>query len=799
MMVFISRCSKISLAVATALYGALSVSHADDAGPALQEVQVTATRRSQSVVDVPYNIQAFTAEDLTKAGVSSIEDLIRIAPGLSVFDEGPRVSGDRNTFNIRGLNAQSAYNNDDNPSINESAVSTYFGEVPIFFPFRLVDMDRIEVLRGPQGTLYGDSSIGGTIRMIPNAPDPRAFSFALNADGSKTDYATSLSYDGSATVNIPINDTSAFRATVGHQYLSGFIDAVGLVQQTGSTMHPGSIVLQSPADFLTSPPAPAPADNDYNMADVDYARAALRLGVNDRLTVTFNFLFQQNVAQGRYEDNPYYGTGQPYKYYTAFTDPEESRVEVYDMDVAVDLGFAQLTSATGVSNLDVSSTSDSSGFLRTNLASYYFGYPRLFAPIERAQHNDTYTEELRLVSNREGAFDWIAGVFFRATHNGFTLLQNAPGINTYTNETLGLTPPLDFTDTLATGYSSTTFKDSAVYGELTWHVTEPWQLTGGVRVFHDSLDGISGVPLPYASLTTQYFEDGVANNPYLLGGLYPLHTVTNDHIFKFNTSYKFAPELLAYATISQGFRPGGANALPAEDPLGDDNRPYLLYKPDTDTNYEIGVKGDIDKRLFYSASAFLVNWQNFQTTLYTPFGVNYIANVATARSQGLELEVQGQITAELSFGLGYSYINAYAVQSFLMQANEPATQVPAGAPLPGSAKNNFSDFIQYQQPFGASSLALRVDTSYKGPSQSNFVDLPAFDNDDFVKFSSVLTWGASLTWDMGPYTAALYGQNLSNSLGTSYASAATLYGDRDQGYGVIRPRTIGLRFSYKFH
>ncbi len=794
-----TRRSKISVAVATALYGSMGVAHADEVGPVLQEIQVTATRRSESVLDVPYNIQAFSADELTKAGVTSIEDLIRIAPGLSVFDEGPRVSGNRNTFNIRGLNAQNAYNNDDNPSINEPAVSTYFGEVPIFFPFRLVDMDHVEVLRGPQGTLYGDSSIGGTIRMIPKAPDPKEFSFDLNADGSGTDHASSPSYDGSATVNIPINELSAFRATVGHQYLSGFIDAVDLVQQSGTTLHPGTIVLQNPAEFLTSPPAQAPVNKDYNMADVDYSRASLLLGVNDRFSINLNFLYQQNVAEGRYEDNPYYGTGQPYQYYTAFTDPAVSKVELYDMDIAVDLGFAKLTSATGVSNLDVYSVSDSSGFLRTNLASYYFGYPRLYAPIERAQHNDTYTEELRLVSNREGAFDWIAGGFFRATHDHFTLLQDAPGINAYTNEVLGLTTPVDFTDTLATGYSSTTFKDIAAYGELTWHVTDAWQLTGGVRVFHDTLDGISGVPLPYASLTTQYFESGVATNPYLLGGLYPLHTSTNDHIFKFNTSYRFSPELLAYATISQGFRPGGANALPAEDPLGDDNRPYLLYKPDTDTNYEVGIKGDIDKRLTYSATAFLVNWQNFQTTLYTPFGVNYIANVASARSQGLELELQGQIISGLTFGLGYSYIDAHVARSFLLEANQPATQVPAGAPLPGSAKNNFSDYIQYQEPLGNSSLSMRVDTSYKGPSQSNFVNLPSFDNDNFVYFPSVLIWGASVTWDMAPYSVALYGENLSNSAGTSYASAASLYGARDQGYGVIRPRTIGLRFSWKFH
>jgi outer membrane receptor protein involved in Fe transport len=798
MMYFVSRRNAIGLAVAAAIHGTVNVALADDPGSLLEEVVVTATRRSTSVLDVPYNIQAFSSADLVKSGVTSVEDLVRVAPGLSVFDQGPRVSGNQNTFNIRGLNAQNAYNNDDNPSLTEAAVSTYFGEVPVFFPFQLVDMNRVEVLRGPQGTLYGDSSIGGTIRLIPNAPDPHGFDLTVNTALSATDYASSPSYDYNATVNIPINDSSAFRATFGHQYLSGFIDAVGLVRQTGTAMNPGAIVLQNPADFLNSPPAAAPADDDYNMAHIDYGRAALRLGVGDRVTVSFNFAFQENQAEGRYEDNPYYGNYQPYKYYTAFTDPQEARIELYDMDVVADLGFAQLTSATGVSNLDTDGVSDSSGFLRTNLSAYYFGYPRLYAPIKRVQHDDTYTEELRLVSTSGGAFDWIAGGFYRVTHNNFTLLQNAPGINQYTNEVLGLNPPEDFTDTLATGYSSTTFRDLAGYGELTWHITGKWQVTAGARVFHDTLEGVSGVPLPYASLTTQYFEQGVANNPYLLGGYYPLHTVTDDHIFKFNSSYKLTQDMLAYMTISQGFRPGGANALPASDQLGDNNRPYLLFRPDTDTNYEIGIKGSIDKRWSYSATAFLVNWQNFQATLYTPFGVNYIANVAPARSQGVELQLERQVARELSFGLSYSYIDAYVRKSFLMQQGEPATTVPAGSPLPGSAKNNFSGFVQYEQPLGTSSLTFRVDTSYKGPSQSNFVDLPTFDNDNFVRFSSVMVWGGSITWNQRPYSLALYGENLSNSAGTSEASAASLYGTRDQGYGVIRPRTIGLRFNWSY-
>jgi iron complex outermembrane recepter protein len=669
----------------------------------------------RTVIAQRYSIQAVTGQDLANAGVTDISGLTHLAPGLAIFDEGPHVSGNRNNLNIRGLNAGNAFNNDDDPSLNQPAVSTYVGETPVFYPFKLVDLDRVEVLRGPQGTLYGASSIGGTVRFIPNAPNPNELTADVNAKISMTEHSNEPSYDGSLTVNVPLNSTSAVRATVGHEYLSGFIDAVGLVKQTGSAMNPGTIILQNPADFLGSPPANAPAINDYNKADLDYFRGSARLGISDSVTATLNLAYQETNAEGRNEDNPYYGSGREYQYYTAFTDPQTSTIKLYDIDVNADLGFATLTSATGMTDVYTKGVSDSSGFLRTNLASYYFGYPRLYAPISRTQQVDTYTQELRLVSKSSQSIEWIAGAFVESTHQTYHLLQNAPGINAYTNEVLGLSPAENFTDTLSEGYTSTTFKDFAGFGEVTWHITDRWQVTGGARVFHETLNGVSGVPLPYASLTTQYFETGAATNPYLLGGYLPVTSHTNDHIFKFNTSYKLSDNALAYLTISQGFRPGGANALPATDPLGNNNRPYLLYKPDTDTNYEIGFKGKINDRFSYVATAFLINWKDFQATLYTPFGVNYIANVAPARSQGIELEFKGNLTRALSFGLNYTYIDAYVRQAFEYQAGLPATTVPADSPLPGSSKNTYSGYLEYSQPLPNSHAVLPGGQLLSGP------------------------------------------------------------------------------------
>ena len=240
----------------------------------IDEVLVTATRREQSVQDVPSNISVVSPELLLRTGISDPAGLIRVVPGLSLVNEGPRVSGNRNSFSLRGMNVESLSNKDDNPAINQATVSTYLGEVPLFFPLKLVDLQRVEVLRGPQGTLYGAGSVGGTLRFIPNAPSPAGTTVDAWAETSVTDESDDLSWDAGLTFNIPLSETAAFRASVGHEYLSGFIDALGLIEQTGTARNPGEIVLAAPDDILGSGTVPAPPREDSNSSDHTYARAS---------------------------------------------------------------------------------------------------------------------------------------------------------------------------------------------------------------------------------------------------------------------------------------------------------------------------------------------------------------------------------------------------------------------------------------------------------------------------------------------------------------------------------------------
>ena len=207
----------LSIAVGLAIQSTSIQAQEATSGAALEEIVVTANRREESVLDVPYNITALSAAQLEAAGVNDISAMIRMVPGLSSFDEGPRVSGNRNNFNIRGLNAGKLGNEDDNPRIGQATVSTYVGETPVFFPLKLVDLDRIEVLRGPQGTLYGSGSVGGTVRFIPNKPDFDGFTLDVNAEASLTKESDDVGYEGYFTVNVPLNEAFAFRGSAGYE------------------------------------------------------------------------------------------------------------------------------------------------------------------------------------------------------------------------------------------------------------------------------------------------------------------------------------------------------------------------------------------------------------------------------------------------------------------------------------------------------------------------------------------------------------------------------------------------------
>lgn len=778
-----------------------------DASPQAEsgEIIVTAGRRSQLLTDVPSNISAVTGAMLDDAGVSDLSNFTRLIPGIVILDEGPRVSGTRNTLIIRGLNANGMNPNDDNPSNTQEAVSTYFGETPVFFPMKLVDIDRIEVLRGPQGTLYGSGSVGGTVRIIPNAPDLTAVSGEVTAEVSLTDHSGDTNYDIYAMVNLPIAPTAALRMSGGHQYLGGFIDALGLVQMDrGDKFDPGTPVLADPSDPLNSPAAAAPARKDVNDGDISYFRAALLFEPSDTFDATLRYAYQKVTVDDRYSHNPFYGDQENYVHYKDNLDPQAAEIHLASIDMNIDVGFAQMTSATSYSEAQTMSSSDSSPFLRTNIPQYYFGFPRLIAPIFREQTRKVLTQELRLVSKPGGPVDWLLGGYYNRNDLYFMMDQRMPGISDYVNSIYGLNPQLDFGDVLAYGGQDKVTEETAIYGELTWHPTDTLSLTGGFRAFKISTEGTGGIPIPFASRTLAWFY-GDPLDDFLLGGIEPISYDDDGAIFRLNASYDIADNALLYATWAQGYRAGGGNALPKFDAGGNDNTPLLTYGSDSVNSYEIGLKGQFG-RMSYSATGFWIDWVDMQQQLVGPMGVSYVGNVPGARSRGIELSLAGKVTDQLNVALGYSYTDAEVTEAFLLSTNRPGSLVPAGSPLPGSAKHIATASVDYSVPVSAAvGLSLHGDVSYRSSSQSSFADIDilvggvdTYFGDNFFRFDPATVINLSATLDFDRYAFTLFVNNVTSELGTNSATTSEFYGDRSQSYGILRPATVGLRAKVKF-
>ena len=792
--------SPISVAIALAIPMTSGSVLAQNSDGRLEEIIVTAAKRSQSVLDVPYNISALGGTQLKDAGVTDTNALIRMVPGLNTFDDGARGSGTRNNYTLRGLNAEGASNQDDNPKIAQATVSTYVGETPVFFPLKLVDLERVEVLRGPQGTLYGSGSVGGTIRFIPKVADYDAFSFDVTGQVSTTEESDDTGFDGHVTINAPLSENSAIRFTAGREHVAGFIDAAGRVEQTGSRLNPGSVVLANPDDILGSPVVPAAIVRDSNDADITHARANFRFSPTDLIDISLSYHYQETEANDRNEDNTRFGSGEEYVNYTAFGSEQDSEFNLISADIEVDLGFAILTSATGFTDIETTAVSgSSSGFLVQNLPAYYFGFPRLFSPILRNESRETLTQEVRLVSQSEGNLQWVAGAFYSDSDLDFSLVQDLPGINDYANAYFGLSPALNFTDTLARGSTQQSFKDKALFGELTYNISDAWQITGGARIFDQELTGNSGVPLPFASRTTEFFYYGSASNDFLLGGFVPTTNTSDGQIFKVNSSYRFNDSTLGFFTWAQGFRAGGANQLPETDPFGNNNTSFLRFDADDADSYEIGVKGSLSSDINYSTTLFYVDWANFQTTLSSPFGISFVDNVPGATSTGLEFEANGYLGQNTAFNFSYAWTDAVVSDPFQVALDDPSTTVKKGTRLPGSPEHSLFAGITHTQNLSSSSLVYQANLAYQGETFSSFGDFANVVTDNFIEFDSYTVWNASLKWEKDQYSVTLFGNNLTNERGSSLGVVEEFLGPRDQARGVITPRTIGLRFAWSYN
>lgn len=772
---------------------------AADAAAGSDAIIVTATRRSTSLADVPINISAVGAEQLQTQRIRDVRELADFTPGVTINQTGPRATG---TVVLRGL---SATETSDFGSNRDNAVAIYLGEVPLYQDFKLLDLQRVEVLLGPQGTLYGAGTLAGAIRYIPNRPQTDSFTLDAHARGSAVAQGSQLGFQGDFTVNIPIvKDHIALRSTAGYFYEPGFIDYPFLLKNPGTSLpQPGG----ANNTTVTSPQYQA---NFFRAKDVNFERTwttrnSLLLQLNDNLKGYLNFDFQQTKTNGRQSNAAgQFNTGN-YEGPWRFLEPADRRVYMYSFELQANFGhIAQLVSSTAYTVQNINRVSDNTDLL-LDLNYSYEAFPAFSSYANNHDRNEQFTQEIRLVSTHSGPISWTLGGFYNNLKNQGDRQEYTPGYAGFISS-----PRVDGLEYIS--FIDNSNKEKAVFGELTWNFTKDFQVTGGLRYYKYDATARGGTDLPL-------FGGGLARTPYPLIQFAPSRIGTgksgaDGFVYKANASYRFREGFLVYATYSTGYRIGGPNTVPpcilplqpGQNVCALSNE--LFYGPDKTYNKEIGARGTFfDGRLTVNADVFQILWKGLQVGSQTINGaVGITTNASAAISKGVEFNGTAKVNDHITLAATYSYDDSHLTKDALNLITVGQTQYDAfaGDRLPGSQKHSGSLIGTYRTPIGEDAkLSLTWAVTYHG--------------NEFTKtgnrgFGEAIPdyWlnRASANVTVGRYDFGVYGTNLFDvyavsSIGNDYSKIGPQNTDfgiarRYYSYAVITPRTVGFEARVHF-
>ena len=781
--------SLLSAAIAAICGGHVVVAVAQT--PVLEEVTVTATKRSESARDIPYNISALTGDTIESFGVTDIGDLGNLVPGIAVIDVGARTGFRGTGITIRGLattNASVLYS----PAKNDPTVGMYVGDTPLYANLQLMDVERVEVLRGPQGTLYGGGSMGGNVRYVLNQPSTEGFEGRITAGVGKTGSASDMNSEMELVLNAPVSEHFAVRLNASNRREKGFMDFPNVIRRnSSSTFDPQALpVLADPADILGSAFATTSVE-DADDSEALYIRGAARYDTDD-LTVTLNIVHQalESDASPLFETSTSEGSTTSAQ---GLLTPLDSETDVVSLEVEYDMGFATLTSSTAKTKSEGEAIFDLTG-LYTNFSfyqAYYGASPRPLILDHSVIDREVFTQELRLTSTGGEAIDWMVGAFYNQSESDSGTFNYFPGYDDYANACFPVfgfgAPECGFGTLFGVypdnggvpivqdlAYLSTfadDFEERALFAELTYHINDDWSVTGGVRWFdHDySVDETGGLMfVPGLVIATSE------------------STSYSDSIFKFNTSYSLNDDHLVYATWSEGFRRGGANAL---GPFGTPET--ATYAADTIENREIGLKGAFGGRVEYTVSLYNIAWDDVQTvTNCSALALTCYITAGNAESKGFETEITAQLTDSFRLSAGYTYTDA----SFKdVSPAIAAAGVSSGEVLPGTPESSGNLIGTYSRELN-NGWWLDINGSFTyaddrlsgiGNNQQDIV-LPAY---------TLIDSSVSLSNDS--WSATLFIDNLTDEDARLTALSTVSWGPSAPSV-ARRPRTIGVRGSYSF-
>jgi iron complex outermembrane recepter protein len=766
----------------------------------MEEIVVTASRRESTVQDVPINITAVSGDVLEQQRITSLNSFSRDVAGLTLVDQGPRSA---DLMIVRGLNVSSL--NDSEFLLNGSGdtVGTYIGDIPLYVDMKMIDIDRVEVLLGPQGTLYGEGTLGGAIRYIPKRPDTEEFQLDAHGGVYSIAESDSLGYTTDAVINVPISeDKLGFRAAISYLDNPGFIDYDYLIRQPG---------VSNPQPDFTDPADVAA--NLYSVKDANtertlMGRASLLWRPTNAIDINFSWLHQDQKGGGRSINNrhalntaiPNRNTLETDKYVSGqrYLEPKDRQNDLLSIELVADLGFAELTSATGYSEYDELGHRDQTDLLLDlsfDGGYYYEEFPLFSAFTTDGTTENRWNQELRLVSTSPGPWNWIVGVFYNKFKEDAFSFEFTPGLSEFFYGPGWPTGDLEYEQ-----YTKGKTVENAVFGELGYQLTDRWAITIGARRFDYDVDTTNTISFPLIASVGDpervvFSDDGV------LG--------------KFNLAYTPNDNITAYLTVSEGYRLGGFNAviacgdLPPNTQAGCALPDEQLIKPDTTLNTEIGVHSQmLEGRLIVNGAIYNIDWDDIQVDGSTVNGaIPITVNGGTARTRGAEVSARLSTHGPFAFWGTYAYNNA-ELTSFapgLVDSSDPLTvdngNAYPGDRLAGSPKNMASFNVDYYRQL---SNGWALDVNY-GVSYTSDVLTRVGMRNNGEKLSGYTLHSASVGFSKDRWSTSIYADNLTNEfVETSVRKTQALIRDigsnnfRSRRYfrNVLQPRVVGVEFRY---
>ena len=728
----------------------------DTASGELGQIVVTAEKRRSTVQKTPISITALSGADLQAAGLTSMLAVAQQVPGLSFKTAGPG----QTEFEMRGLTSTGGESPTVGFYLDETALTppamAQNGKVVI--DPDLYDLNRIEVLRGPQGTLYGAGSMGGTVKLVTNAPDPRHFAANAELVGSGTE-GGGFNHTINAMLNAPLSSRAALRLVVTDKHVSGWIDR--------DVLNPFPLEIDNSTQRGNVRAAPIVQQvKRSNWEDLKGGRATLLLQPTDRFSVKTG-VFYQSIHQGAPNtidvppgDEVHY---QPF----SVTEPFQDVFNLYTLDMKYDFDGFQVISATSNWTRRQVQTQDISEAMQFYIGGF-LGPPASFpfstaagglgaGSISEDDYSRQVSEELRVASTGNGPFEWLIGGYyasFRATshvysyYDGFTALFG--------------------TNNLADNHRALGVDQYALFGEASYRLPDHLKATLGARYFtyhSDSATSVSGISANGTSATLH----GLAAN----SGVTP----------KVNLAYIPNGDLTVYVNIAKGFRPGGPNS-PIPPPC---SPAPTQFGPDSVWSYELGEKARLfDRRASLNSDVYYELWNDVQQQVAPGCGYKFTTNAGKAKAYGAEIEFAVDLTGGWLFSQNAGYTHA------TNSTTVPSAGVVAGDRLLDVPQWTANTSLSYRRPLRDTlAFVARATNSYYGSVQDITFTRNTLPSYDLV--------GARAGVEGDRWTATLFVDNLTNKKAylsdTGALSANISILNR---VATNQPRTYGLDLSVKF-